>query len=80
MHPDKKRFTYREISRLDKFLVSEAFTNYVQNSDILHAGIYSDHKCIKIDINFSSSIEALADGSSILNDNTYIENIKKKTY
>ena len=55
MHPDKKQYTYGEISRLGNFLVSEAFTNYVPNSDILRACIYSNHKCFKIDINLSSS-------------------------
>ena len=52
MHPEKLQYTYREISRLDKFLVSEYLTSYVQASTILHSGIKTDHKGVKILLNF----------------------------
>ena len=32
MHPDKIQYTFREISRLDKFLVSDYLINFVQIS------------------------------------------------
>ena len=47
-HPNKRQFTYREISRLDKFLVSETITNYIQTSNIFHGGVSSDHVCINL--------------------------------
>ena len=50
MHPEKLQYTYREISRLDKFLVSEYLTSYVQASNILHSGIKTDHKGVKIHV------------------------------
>ena len=46
MNPNKQQFTYRECSRIDKFLVSESCTEYIQKSNILTAGIKTDHKCI----------------------------------
>ena len=52
MYPEKLQYTYREISRLDKFLVSEYLTSYVQTSNIMHSGIKTDHKCVKILLNF----------------------------
>ena len=55
MHPNKKQFTYREHSRLDKFLVSELCLNYTLNSCILHPGIKSDHKCVKITLKFENT-------------------------
>ena len=39
MHPEKLQYTYREIRRLDKFLVSEYLTSHVQASNILHSTI-----------------------------------------
>ena len=55
MHPNIKQFAYREHSRLDKFLVSESCLNNTQNSCILHPGIKSDHKCVKITLKFENT-------------------------
>ena len=80
MHPDKKQFTYLEKSRLDKFLISEECTNYTQKALILQAGIRSDHKCVKIELNLDSSKKGPGRwklNTSILKDNTYKQNIIK---
>ena len=79
MHPEKLQYTYREISRLDKFLVSEYLTSYVQASNILHSGIKTEHKGVKILLNFED--EKGGSGrwklnTNILNDRAYRENIK----
>ena len=63
MHPEKLQYTYREISRLDKFLVSEHLTSYVQTSNILHSGIKTDHKGVKIRLNFEDQKGGLAGGT-----------------
>ena len=79
MHPDKIQYTFREISRLDKFLVSDCLINFVQSSNILHSGIKSDHKCIKILLNFTEQKRGPGRwklNTSILNDKVYKENIK----
>ena len=55
MHPNRKQFTYKEQSCLDKFIVSEMCSKYILNSYILHSGIRSDHKGIKITFNLTSS-------------------------
>ena len=39
MHPNKKQFSYKEISRLDKFLLSNDLIDYVRKSNILLAGL-----------------------------------------
>ena len=66
MHPDKFQYTFREISRLDKFLVSEYLTSFVQTSSILHSGIKTDHKCIKVLLNFEEQKKKdREDGNSI---------------
>ena len=66
MHPDKIQYTFREISRLDKFLVSEYLTSFVQTSSILHSGIKTDHKCIKVLLNFEEQKKKdREDGNSI---------------
>ena len=46
MNPNRKVFTYKDISRLDKFLVSNELLDYIQKSNIVHPGVRSDHKCI----------------------------------
>ena len=74
MHPDKIQYTFREISRLDKFLVSDYLINFVQSSNSLHSGIKSDHKCIKILLNFTE--QKRGPGRWKLNDKVYKENIK----
>ena len=79
MHPDKTQFTFREISRLDKFLVSEYLSNFVQTASILHSAIKSDHKCIKMLLNFEEQKRGPGRwklNTSILNDKIYKENIK----
>ena len=79
MHPNKRQFTYREISRLDKFLVSETISNYIQTSNIFHGGVSSDHKCINLKITLEASKKGPGRwkmNTSILQDKSYIENIK----
>ena len=63
MHPDKIQYTFREISRLDIFLVSDYLTFFFQSSNILHSGIKSDHKCIKILLNFTEQTRGPGDGN-----------------
>ena len=63
MHPEKLHYTYREISRLDKFLVSEYLTSYVQASNILHSGIKTDHEGVKILLNFEDKKGGLEGGN-----------------
>ena len=80
MHPDKIQFTYLEKSRLDKFLISNECMNYTQNTHIFHAGIKTDHKCISMSLNFSPNKKGPGRwklNTSILNDNTYIRQIKE---
>ena len=79
MHPDKIQYTFCEISRLDKFLVSEYLTSFVQTSSILHSGIKTDHKCIKVLLNFEEQKKGPGRwklNTSVLNDKIYKENIK----
>lgn len=59
MHPEKLQYTYREISRLDKCLVSEYLTSYVQASNILHSSI----KGVKILFNFEDKKGGLEGGN-----------------
>lgn len=85
MHPNKKQFTFKEISRLDKFLLSNDLIDYVQKSNILLAGVQSDHKCITVSLNFKEGNKGPGRwklNTSVLNDNLYKEKIKflvKKT-
>ena len=53
MHPNKKQFTYRDISRIDMFIVSEELLGQIQKSNIIIGGRKSDHKVnmIKIQLN-----------------------------
>ena len=55
LHPHKKQFTYKDISRLDKFLISTELLDNAQKSNILIPGIKSDHKCITIELDLSHS-------------------------
>ena len=55
MHPNKKQFTYKDISRLDKFLISTELLEKVQKSNILIPGIKTDHKCVTISLDFGKS-------------------------
>ena len=80
MHLNKSQSTYRERSRLAKFLVSETITNYIQTSSIFHGGVSSDHKCINLKITLEASKKGPGRwkmNASILQDKSYIENIKK---
>ena len=79
MHPNKKQFTYLDKSRLDRFLISDECLNYTQNTHIFQAGIKTDHKWIKIDLN----LERIQKGpgrwklnTSILQDKVYKNNSK----
>ena len=79
MHPSKKQFTYKDISRLDKFLISTELLDNVQRSNILIPGIKSDHKCVTIFLDFNKSDKGPGRwkmNTSILNDRSYIEKIK----
>ena len=79
MHPNRKQFTYKDISRLDKFLVSTEVLDNVQRSNILIPGIKSDHKGITLDLDFNKSDKGPGRWKlniSILNDTAYINKIK----
>lgn len=79
MHPDKKSYTYRECSRLDKFVVSNNVLDYVQKSNILPAGIKSDHKCITLNVDLNNSNRGPGRwklNTRVLNDKLYHERIK----
>ena len=79
MHPNKKQYTYSELSRLDKFHVSIAFLDKVQKTNIIHSGIKSDHKCITLHINLNTSIRGPGSwklNTSILKDKLYCNKIK----
>ena len=79
MHPNKKHYTYRELSRLDKFLVSIAFLDKVKKTNIIHSGIKADHKCITLHINLNTSIRGPGSwklNTSILKDKLYCNKIK----
>ena len=54
IHPHKKQFTYnKDISRLDKFLISTKLLDNARKSNILIPGIKSYHKCITIKLDLS---------------------------
>lgn len=55
MHHNTKQFTYLDKSRLDKFLVSSNSASYVQNINISHSGIKTDHKCVIMELNLVNS-------------------------
>ena len=79
MHPNKKQFTYKEISRLDKFLIS---TNLLQNAQIAFIatpGIKTDHKYVSICLDLDKSDRGPGRwkmNTSILNDNAYKNKIR----
>ena len=78
MHQNRKQFIYKEHSRLDKFIVLELCSKCIQNSYILHSGIRSHHKGIKI--NLCSSKRGPGQwklNATLLNDQLYLENIKE---
>lgn len=80
MNPNKQQFTYRECSRIDKFLVSESCTEYIQKSNILTAGIKTDHKCIEMKLNLVNTCRGPGRWKlnvDILTDKLYSEVIKK---
>ena len=79
LNPNRKQFTYKEISRLDKILISTALLENVQKSSILLSGIKSDHKCISVNINFDKSARGPGRwklNTSILGDKTYKTKIR----
>ena len=45
---NRKQYTFKDISRLDKFLVSTELVNYTLKTNIISAGVKTDHKCIFI--------------------------------
>ena len=78
-HPNRKQFTYKDVSRLDKFLVSTEVLDNVQKSNILIPGIKSDYKGITLDLDFNKSDKGPGRWTlniSILNDTAYINKIK----
>ena len=79
LHPNLKQYTYLDKSRLDKFLVSSNFTNFVQNIKITHSGIKTDHKCVNMKLLFENSKKGPGRwklNTSILKDEAYVQNIK----
>ena len=55
MHPNRKQYTFKDISRLAKFLVSTERMDYTQKTNIISAGVKTDHKCILIYLNLSKT-------------------------
>ena len=79
INPNKKQFTYKDISRLDKILTSTDLLENAQRSKIFISGIKSDHKCISVTLNFNKSDRGPGRwklNTSILNDLTYKTKIK----
>ena len=79
MHPNRKQLTYKDISRLDKFLVSTEVLDNVQRSNLLIPGIKSDHKGITLDLDFNKYDKGPGRWKlniSILNHTAYINKIK----
>ena len=58
----KQQFTHKDISRLDKFLISTELLDKVQRSDILIPVISSDHKRVNVLLNFVSHKRGREDG------------------
>ena len=85
LNPNKKQFTYKEISRLDKILVSTELLENVQKSNISIPGIKSDHKYVSVIFNFNKSTKGPGRwklNTSILGDITYknkINNLLEQT-
>ena len=63
MHPKKKEYTYKDISRLDKFLISDDLTQVVQRMSIITSGVKSDHKAIQLCMNLNKSREVQEGGN-----------------
>ena len=79
LNPNRKQFTYKEISRLDKILISTPLLENVQKSSILLSGIKSDHKCISVNLNFDKCARGPGRwklNTSILGDKTYKTKIR----
>ena len=79
MHPNRKQFTYKDISRLDKFLVSTELFDNIQKSNIVIPGVKSDHKCITLHLDFEKSKRGPGRwklNTSILKDKVYNDKIK----
>ena len=85
LNPNKKQFTYKEISRLDKILVSTELLENVQKSNISIPGIKSDHQYVSVIFNFNKSTKGPGrwkQNTSILGDITYknkINNLLEQT-
>ena len=79
LNPNRKQFTYKEISRLDKILTSTELLENVQKSSIILPGIKSDHKCISVNLNFDKSARGPGRwklNTSILSDKAYKTKIR----
>ena len=80
MHPKKKEYTYKDISRLDKFLISDDLTQVVQRMSIITSGVKSDHKAIQLCMNLNKSERGPGRWKlnvSILEDKIYQQQIKE---
>ena len=55
MHPNRKQLTFKEIRRLDKFLISTDLSENIQKSNIIIPGIKTDHKCVSVHFDFDKS-------------------------
>ena len=55
IHHNKKQFTYKDISRLDRFLIFTELLDNAQKADIHTPGIKSDHTSITMNLNFDST-------------------------
>lgn len=75
----KKQFTYRKCSRLDKFLVSNGCLDYTECSDIMSAGVKTDHKGIVLNLILTSHKKGPGKwklNTGILNDKIYYTKIR----
>ena len=76
----KKEYTYKDISRLDKFLISDVLTQMVQITSIIISGLKSDRKAIQLCMNLNKSERGPGRRKmnvSILKDKLYKQQIKE---
>ena len=80
MHINKLQFTYKDISRIDKFLASENCTNCILQALITPAGIKTDHKAVFLNILIDErkkGPDTWKMNVSLTEDKNYIKTIKE---
>ena len=76
----RKKYTYKDISRLDKFLISDDLTQVMQRMSIITSSVKSDHKAIQLCMNLNKSERGSGRWKlnvSILEDKIYRQQIKE---